>query len=483
MEVADAPGLESAAAESSEIQARQELDHTLQPTITSDGERGTKRSAEEDPEDPSNAQNGAPNPTDEPKLSKNKMRKLKRQKMREEQRADRTFKRKEKRHERKERKRALREEEKTVAAAEGREPNLDGLIKKQKPQNSVKVPIAIVIDCQFEKYMFDNEQVSLANQVTRCYSDNRTAKHPVNLYVSSYGGLLKERYENVMRSQHANWKNFTFETDDFVETAKKAKEWMESGKAGQKIALLQQEEGDSVTMTGSSISNPKKLKNAPKPEAEAEDVDKSIIYLTADSPYTLDRLEPNTSYVIGGIIDRNREKGLCYKVAREKNVRTAKLPIGEFMVLHSRHVLATNHVVEIMLKWLETGDWGKAFLEVIPTRKGGKLKGDDDEEESVAVDDGEEADYIEDLKKSEEAPGDDGEETMQVDGDNAEEGLETNALDRREFSAPPQEAEQVDGDNAEDGMKTNALDRREFSAPPPEAEKIDEVPASDAALS
>jgi tRNA (guanine9-N1)-methyltransferase len=38
-----------------------------------------------------------------------------------------------------------------------------------------------------------------------------------------------------------------------------------------------------------------------------------------------------------------------------------------------------------MVKWLECGDWGEAFMKVIPKRKGGTLKGgrydyDDDDE-------------------------------------------------------------------------------------------------------
>lgn len=44
------------------------------------------------------------------------------------------------------------------------------------------------------------------------------------------------------------------------------------------------------------------------------------------------------------------------------------------MTMQSRSVLATNHVVEIMLKWLDTADWGEAFLSVIPKRKEAKLR-------------------------------------------------------------------------------------------------------------
>jgi tRNA (guanine9-N1)-methyltransferase len=35
----------------------------------------------------------------------------------------------------------------------------------------------------------------------------------------------------------------------------------------------------------------------------------------------------------------------------------------------ARHVLTVNQVLEIMLRWLETRDWEKAFMAIIPQRK------------------------------------------------------------------------------------------------------------------
>ena len=121
-------------------------------------------------------------------------------------------------------------------------------------------------------------------------------------------------------------------------------------------------------------------------EKEAE-----IVYLTSDSEHTLDRLKPYSTYIIGGLVDKNRHKGICYKRACDRGIKTAKLPIAEYMEMQSRFVLATNHVVEIMVRWLECGDWGEAFLKVVPKRKGGRLRslgGGGDEGEMGSKDEG-----------------------------------------------------------------------------------------------
>ncbi|KAI1456317.1 hypothetical protein F4805DRAFT_468208 [Annulohypoxylon moriforme] len=313
-----------------------------------------------------------------PTLSKNQLRKLRRKEVWQVKKKEKKVLRNQKRKDKNEQKRIEKEAEIIAAAAEGREPVIEEPKRQPKP-TQVQAPVSVIIDCQFEKYMMEKERVSLSNQVTRCYSDNKNSRYPVHMFVSSYGGYMKERNETILQNQFKSWKNVHFIEGDFAEAAAQAKELMANPKEDQVIeALTQGKEGDAISLVVPDNDSKKKHKSAPVPEPEASDVDKSIVYLTADSPYTIDRLEPGTSYVIGGIIDKNREKGLCYKIAREKNVRTAKLPIGQFMVMQSRHVLATNHVMEIMLQWLETGDWGKAFMKVIPSRKGGKLKGDED---------------------------------------------------------------------------------------------------------
>ncbi|KAJ1367481.1 hypothetical protein KIN20_028398 [Parelaphostrongylus tenuis] len=95
-----------------------------------------------------------------------------------------------------------------------------------------------------------------------------------------------------------------------------------------------------------------------------------IVYLTAESENVLTHLEDSKVYVIGGLVDHNSEKGLCYELARRKGYAHARLPIDEFVEMKTRKVLTINHVFEILAHFSENGDWEKAFFAVIPSRKG-----------------------------------------------------------------------------------------------------------------
>jgi tRNA (guanine9-N1)-methyltransferase len=285
--------------------------------------------------------------------------------------------------------------------------------------------------------MTEREMISLGSQLTRSYSDNYKALFQAHLFVSSWGGQLRERFNTVLEKHHENWRGVTFMDEDFVEAAARAKELM-NGRMGGKLtgafaigqndriggessaetmvekgAVLKEQDtaaeephravqdsrkqqngvaekpptalaedpkepqddmtNDPVHTSNGEVEISKDVGAAQTPKFQAEK-EGEVVYLTSDSPHTLKRLQPYSTYIIGGLVDKNRHKGICYKTACDRGIKTAKLPIGEFMEMQSRFVLATNHVVEIMLRWLECGDWGQSFVEVMPKRKGGVLK-------------------------------------------------------------------------------------------------------------
>ncbi|MCJ1291537.1 tRNA methyltransferase 10 [Xylographa carneopallida] len=313
-----------------------------------------------------------------PQLSKSQLKKLKRKQEWEAGREYRKAKRKEKIKEKKQRKRAASKEEGPMDPTSLPKSTLDDEpvdAVQESPQRkhirSVQLPVTIIIDCGFDDLMLDNERISLASQLTRCYSDNHHAPFQFHMVVSSFGGKLKERFETVLSGHHQSWKGVRFLDEDFVEAAEQAQERMVGPDGGVLAGVFAGKASGDVD-----------------PEEAVATEEAETVYLTSDSPETLTELKSYSTYIIGGIVDRNRHKGICYKRAMDRGMKTARLPIGEYMAMASRFVLATNHVSEIMVKWLELGDWGEAFLKVVPKRKGGVLKGAGAVKEGVKEEDG-----------------------------------------------------------------------------------------------
>lgn len=308
----------------------------------------------------------------EPKLSKNQLKKQRRLERWESGREDRKLKRKEKVKEKKERRRE--EWAKMPTDENGKRPRPPPS-RPPRQATGKQVPITVIFDCDFEELMFDNELKSLGLQITRCYSDNRKANFRAHLALSSFGGKMKERFDGILAKQYTSWKGFQFFEEDFVEVSEKAKEWMSGPEGGKVLGALK------TSAESNSLSE--------QEQAEAAEEEGEVVYLSSESDNVLTHLKPNSTYIIGGLVDKNRHKGICHKRAVERGIKTAKLPIGEYLEMKSRQVLVTNHVLEIMLKWMEFGDWGKAFMAVMPERKGAKLKGDaeDGDDEAAAVED------------------------------------------------------------------------------------------------
>jgi tRNA (guanine9-N1)-methyltransferase len=278
-------------------------------------------------------------------LSKNQLKKLRRQEAWEAGRGDRALKRREKRKQKQEAKRAKRTE------AEESGIILPQKFKTKATASGNLIPMTFIIDCSFDSLMVENEIISLSQQICRSYSAVRSARYRPQLLISGYSGRLRDRFERVMRGQYENWKGAKMIEDDLVEAGRVADSQMKTAQGRPHTSLPDHisaiEEASSTTQPGPSL-----------------------VYLCAESPNVLKTLSPNTSYIIGGLVDRNRHKSHCYSVANAANLPTARLPIDDYVKLSTRKVLVTNHVVEIMLKYLETGDWAESFLSVIPQRTG-----------------------------------------------------------------------------------------------------------------
>ncbi|KAK7498588.1 hypothetical protein BaRGS_00010248 [Batillaria attramentaria] len=220
-------------------------------------------------------------------------------------------------------KRQAEKQKKKRRLAEMRERGEDiGPSRKSLKKNAMKDSACqqkVVIDCSFDSYMTEKDVTFLVQQIQHSYAANRRAENPLQLYVCGIGGKAKQRLDSI--GDYKGWD-------------------------------IYKEERDYTAVF-------------PKDD---------IVYLSSDSPNTLDTLDESKVYIIGGLVDHNHHKGLCHRLAEEKGLAHAQLPISQFLQLKSRKVLTINHVFEILLRYTETKDWQSAFLMVLPQRKGFSLK-------------------------------------------------------------------------------------------------------------
>ncbi len=312
--------------------------------------------------------------TANPPISKNRLKKIQRQQLWEEGKAARRAKQKEKKAAKKAQLRAEKaQKDMRSNAGPGNDQSKTAVGDKSKEapkraSRQITLPIAFIFDCSFDDLMTDKERKSLASQLTRSYSDNRNAPYRAHLVVSSFGGHLKERFETVLASHHRGWKGVHFDEADYVSVTKGTARKIHEHRYPPAREIDEQSGAKAFLEVAEGLEEGRKGE---------------VVYLTSDSPNTLTELSPYSTYVIGGLVDHNRHKGICYKRAMDREIKTARLPIGDYMKMASRFVLTTNQVAEIMLRWLELGDWGQAFMRVVPKRKGGVLKTEEKGDQAV----------------------------------------------------------------------------------------------------
>ncbi|KAK2860599.1 hypothetical protein Q7C36_004765 [Tachysurus vachellii] len=263
-------------------------------------------------------------------LSKRQRKKLLKQQQWEEQRDLRKQKRKERKQQRK-LERQTHVEDRTDC------PDRKRIRKEAEPS-----PLRLVIDCSFDSLMMLKDVKKLHKQIQRCYAENRRAAHPVQFYITSHGGQLKQNMDEINKGW-VNWKDIHIKSEPFQE-------------------ILSKED---------------------------------LVYLTSDSPNVLQELDEAKAYVIGGLVDHNHHKGISFKRANELGITHAQLPLGSFVKMNSRKVLAVNHVFEIMLAYLDKHDWKEAFFTVLPQRKGAVPVGQENKQDQDEEQDEEDSDTCE----------------------------------------------------------------------------------------
>ncbi|KAM4714862.1 tRNA methyltransferase 10 homolog A [Anableps anableps] len=240
-------------------------------------------------------------------MSKRQMKKLLKQQKWEEERELRKQRRKERKQQRKQQRQNTQQENRG-----------DGPSARKRPCREVTPsPLRLLVDCSFDDLMLIKDIRKLHKQIQRCYAENRRASHPVQFYLTSLGGQLKQSMDEKDKGW-VNWKDITIKTEHYSTVVAKDE----------------------------------------------------LVYLTSDSPNVLEELDQTKAYVIGGLVDHNHHKGLSYERAKELGISHAQLPLSSFVKMNSRKVLAVNHVFEIILAYLEKGSWQEAFFTILPQRKG-----------------------------------------------------------------------------------------------------------------
>ncbi|WFD03833.1 tRNA (guanine(9)-N(1))-methyltransferase [Malassezia obtusa] len=275
---------------------------------------------------------------------------LKRAQRQEKKEATKHERRAKERQRRKDRRRELREK---------RAKDPDAYAPVPKPR-AVPFHARVVVDLGFDDLMTADEATSLAAQLGYLYGVNRTSSHPFEELVFTGAGRTSSAslgFAPPHGGAHAFPTAGTSDTSLFHDRVGAHMEDKNRGSWRRWSRVKLREYGGLEALWESS--------DAPCQKSD-------LVYLTADTDETIDTLEEGKTYIIGGIVDRNRYKHLCAKKAEALGIPTARLPIdiehlGQQM--NARKVLTVNQVFAILVGWTETRDWKDALQRGLPSRK------------------------------------------------------------------------------------------------------------------
>lgn len=229
---------------------------------------------------------------------------------------------------RKEKRKITREKRK-----ENKKKRIEGLSKEERINNynknqellkmyeenlikGLNSELKIIFDLDYLNLMKTREIKSLATQIASSYNINKKNKIPFCMHVTSFTGESRLELESMGAKSwlmHFHEQKFT-EVEDFIKSGR------------------------------------------------------DIIYLSPDSPNILEEINEKSLYVIGGFVDKPISKYRSLDKANSLSIKTARLPLNEFLPKLMNPVLNINNVIEIISRYVETNNWETTIKELIPKR-------------------------------------------------------------------------------------------------------------------
>jgi tRNA (guanine9-N1)-methyltransferase len=216
---------------------------------------------------------------------------------------------------------------------ENRKKRIEGLTKEERINNynirqeqlklyeenlkkGLNSQYKIIFDLDYTNLMKTREIKSLASQIASCYNINKKINIPFCMHITSFTGEAKFELEAMGAN---NWL-INFHEQNFPDV----EDLMNSGR--------------------------------------------DIVYLSPDSPNILQEINEKSLYIIGGFVDKPVSKYRSLNKATSLSIKSARLPLEEYLSDLVNPVLNINNVVEIISKFLETNDWETTLKELIPQR-------------------------------------------------------------------------------------------------------------------
>lgn len=216
-------------------------------------------------------------------------------------------------------------------------------LKKVYEDNSKSLKICI--DCSFSDLMSNKEMSRLAQQIGRCQASNKSLSSPVHLTLCN----LNEDslfYKELCRMNSGFEEYIIDKTDQSIQTYYEHKH-------------------------------------------------EQIAYLSPDASKSLETIDVNTTYIIGGLVDETVSKKVTIDKSANLKLNSYSLPIEKYMsrqkaadgvnhfkVFNYSKILAINQVFDIMANFFMSNDWPKALACGVPKRKGFCIKNASETEES-----------------------------------------------------------------------------------------------------